>query len=67
MRAGAIIILAINDSIIIIAQNNPKVEKNPIFDWLITMNPAKSDRAEPNSASPDAPPTTATDLSLIHI
>ena len=46
---------------IIMAQKSPKVEKNPIFDWLITMNPAKSDRAEPKRANPEAPPTTATD------
>ena len=61
IRAGATIILAINDKIIMIAQKSPKVEKKPIFDWLMTMNPAKSERADPKRASPEAPPTTATE------
>ena len=54
--------LAIRDSPIMIAQNKPNVEKKPIFDWFMTMNPAKSDTAEPNRAIPDAPPTTAIEL-----
>ena len=43
--------LAISDNPIMTAQNNPKVEKKPILDWLITMNPAMSDTAEPKSAT----------------
>ena len=55
--------LATKESPIMIAQNKPKVEKKPIFDWLITMNPAMSEIAEPNRANPDAPPTAAIDTS----
>ncbi len=51
--------LAISDNPIMTAQNSPKVEKNPILDWLITMNPAMSDTAEPKSARPEALPTAA--------
>ena len=53
--------LAISDSPIMMAQNRPKVEKNPILDWLITMNPAMSDTADPNRARPEALPTAASE------
>ena len=59
---GANIILATNDNPIIIAQNNPNVEKNPILDCVITRNPPISDNAEPKSASPEAPPTIPIDV-----
>jgi hypothetical protein len=39
------------------AQNRPNVEKNPILDCVITKKPPISDKAEPNNASPEAPPT----------
>ena len=55
--------LANNESPIIMAQNKPKVEKNPILDWLMTMNPAMSEIADPKRASPDAPPTAAIETS----
>ena len=54
--------LAINDRPIMMAQNRPKVEKNPILDWLMTMNPAMSDTAEPNRARPEALPTAANEM-----
>ncbi len=54
--------LAISDSPIIVAQNSPKVEKNPILDWLMTMNPAISDTAEPKRARPEALPTAASEM-----
>ncbi len=54
---GVSIMLAINERPIIIAQNNPNVEKNPILDCVMTKKPPMSDKADPNSAKPDAPPT----------
>jgi hypothetical protein len=48
---------AINDSRIIIAENNPNVLNKPIDEVAIIENPAISDTAEPTNASAQAPPT----------
>ena len=48
---------AINDSTIIIAENNPNVLNRPIDEVAIIANPATSETAEPTNARAQAPPT----------
>ena len=59
MPSAAVVrtIEAINDSKIIIAENNPNVLNNPIDEVAMIENPAISETAEPIRAKAQAPPT----------
>ena len=55
--AVVIIIDAIKDSTIIIAENSPNVLNRPMEDVAIMAKPATSEIAEPTRARAHAPPT----------